>query len=70
MTAWLATERADRQFADGQLVADVHLLARRAELGGGLRVGVESGVRIGVTQRGQALLVDVIGVLVGDHDRG
>ena len=66
----LATERADRQFADGQLVADMHLLAGRAELGGGLWVGVEHGARIGVAQRGQALLVHVIRVLVGDHDRG
>ena len=65
-----AAECADGQLADGQLVADVHRLTRHIELGGGLRVGVERGTRIGVEQRGQPVLVHVVGVLMGDHDCG
>jgi hypothetical protein len=43
-----ATECADGQLADGQLVADMHRLARRIKLLAGLRVGVERGAGIGV----------------------
>ena len=66
----LSAERADGQLTDRQFVADVHRLARRGQLLGGLRVGVKRGARIAVQKGGQALRVDVVGVLVGDHDRG
>ena len=65
-----ATDRADGQLADRQFVADVHRAARHAQLLGGLRVGVERGARIAVQQRGQSLLIHVVRVLMGDHDRG
>ena len=65
-----AADRADGQLADRQFVADVHRAARHAQLLGGLRVGVERGARIAVQQRGQSLLIHVVGVLMGDHDRG
>ena len=66
----LAAERADRQLTDRQLVADMDGLARRGKLCGGLRVGVERGARIGIEEGRQPLLIHVVGVLMGDHDRG
>src|SRR6185437_17015979 len=66
----LAAERANGELADRQLVADAHCLARRGQLLGGLRVGVQRGARIAVEESGQALLVHVVGVLMSDHDRG
>ena len=70
MTACRAAERADGQLTDRQLVTDMHGLARRGKLCGGLRVGVERGARVGVQQGGQPFRVHVVGVLMGDHDRG
>ena len=65
-----AAERADGQLTDRQLVADMHRLARHAQLRGGLRIGVERGAGIAVEQCGQSRLIHVVGVLMGDHDRG
>ena len=64
-----AADAADRQRADGELVADVHRPPRSAELFGGLRVGVQRGLRVGVDQRRQPFGVGVVRVLMGDQDR-
>ena len=48
----------------------MHRLAGLAQLRGGLRVGVQGGVRVGLEERRQARRVDVVGVLVGDQNRG
>ena len=45
-------------------------LKGRVQLRRGLRVGVQSGVRVGLDERRQARAVDVIGVLVGNQDGG
>ena len=63
-----AADGANRQLTDPQLVTDVHRLARRAQLGGGLRIGVKRGVRVALEQRRQPRDVDVVGVLMGDQD--
>ena len=65
----LAADAAHGQMTDGEFVADVHRAPRIAELRGGLRVGVQRRLRVGVEQRGQPLGVGVIGVLMGDQDR-
>ena len=46
-------DAAHGQVADAEFVADVHRLPRLAELCGGLRVGVQRGLRVGVEERGQ-----------------
>ena len=55
--------------ADGELVADMHGPPRRAQLFGGLRIGVQRRLRVGVHQRGQPLGVGVVGMLMRDQDR-
>ena len=65
-----AANGPDCQLTDPELVADVHRLAGLAELCGGLRIGVERGVRVALEQRRQPGDIDVVGVLVGDQDGG
>ncbi len=66
----LAADGSNGQLADLQLVAHVHLPARRAELSGGLRIGVQYGIRVALEQRRQPRAVYVIGVLMGNQDGG
>ncbi len=65
-----AAEGPDGQRPHRQLVADLHRMARLAELRGSLCVGVQRGTRVGIEQGGQARDVDVVRVLMGNHDRG
>jgi hypothetical protein len=58
------------QLSDLQLVADVHGPARRAQRGGGLRIGVQRGIGVALEQRRQPRDVDVVRVLVRDQDCG
>ena len=64
-----ATDSPNRQRADGEFVADVHGLPRRAQLFRGLRVRIKRRLRVGVHQRGKPLGVGVVGVLMRDQDR-
>src|SRR5258708_2897879 len=57
------------QVADAELVADMHGPPRLAELRGGLRVGVQDGLWVGIDQCGQPRRVGVVGMLMGDQDR-
>ncbi len=59
---------AHGEVADAEFVADVHRLPRAAELCGGLRVGVQRGLWVGVQESGQARRVGVVGMLMGDQD--
>jgi len=65
-----AADGPDGQLPDLQLVTDVHRPARVAQLGGGLRIGVERRIRVALEQRRQPPDVDVVGVLVSDEDGG
>ncbi len=62
-------DAADGQPVDGEFVTDLHGPPRRAQLCGGLRVGVQRRVRVGVDQCGQPRGVGVVGVLMGDENR-
>ncbi|GAB1811315.1 hypothetical protein MUNTM_03520 [Mycobacterium sp. MUNTM1] len=53
-----------------QLVADVHLAAGRAELRGGLRIGVQRRIPVTLKQCRQPFGVDMVGMLMGDQDGG
>ena len=64
-----ATGAAHGEMTDRQSVADIDGLPRLAELGGGLRIGIQRGVRVGLDQCRQPLGVGVVGMLVGDQDR-
>ena len=64
-----AADATHSQVPDVQLVADLNCLPRSAELGRRLRVGVESGLRVCVDERGQSCGIDVVGMLMGDQDR-
>ena len=48
-----AADAAHRQMADAELVTDVDRAPRFAELLGGLRVGVQGRLRVGLEKRGQ-----------------
>ena len=61
-------DAAHGQVPDAELVADVHRLPRAAELCGRLRVGVQSGLRVGIDECRQPLGVGVVWVLMGDQD--
>jgi hypothetical protein len=65
-----ATDGPDGQLTDLQLVANMYRLAGLAELCGGLRIGVERGIRVALEQRRQPGDIDVVGVLVGNQDGG
>jgi hypothetical protein len=65
-----ATDGPNGQLTDLQLVANMYRLAGLAELFGGLRIGVERGIRVALDQRRQPGDIDVVGVLVGDQDGG
>ena len=64
-----SADAAHGQVADAELVADVHGPPRLAELRGGLRVGVQGGLWVGIDQCGQPRRVGVVGMLMGDQDR-
>jgi hypothetical protein len=64
-----AADPAHGQVADGELVADMYRAPRLAELFGGLRVGVQRGLRVALDEGGQPRGVGVVGVLMGDQDR-
>ncbi|BCZ22715.1 hypothetical protein MTY59_25700 [Mycobacterium senriense] len=63
-----AADRANRQFTDVQLVADVDFATGRAKLGGGLRIGVKRRIRVTLKQCRQPFGVDMVGMLMGDQD--
>jgi hypothetical protein len=65
-----AADGPNGQLTDLQLVANMYRLAGLAELYGGLRIGVERGIRVALEQRRQPGDIDVVGVLVGDQDGG
>ncbi len=65
-----AAEGANGQRPHRQFVTDPHRLAPRTELLGGLGIGVQGGIGVAVQQGGQARDVDVVRVLMGNHDRG
>lgn len=58
------------QLTDLQFVADVYLAAGRAELRGGLWVGIQRDIRVTLEQCRQPFPVDVVGVLMSDQDGG
>ncbi len=64
-----AADTADGQLADRQLIADPDRPPRRAQLGGGLRVGIQQGIGVGFPERRQPRGVGVVRVLVGDQNR-
>ena len=70
IAVWAPTAGPNGHAVDLQLVADVHGLAGRAELSGGLRIGVQRGARVALEQRREPCYVDVVRVLVGDQDGG
>jgi hypothetical protein len=65
-----AADGPNGQLTDLQFVANMYRLAGLAELYGGLRVGVERGIRVALEQRRQPGDIDVVGVLMGDQDGG
>ena len=55
-----SADSPNRQRPHRQLVTDVHHLAWRAQLVGGLRVGVERGIRVAVEERRQPFLINMV----------
>jgi hypothetical protein len=64
------TDGPNGQLTDLQLFANIYRLAGLAQLFGGLRIGVERGIRVALQQRRQPGDIDVVWVLVGDQDGG